>query len=166
MVIHDEFREFLSRFPEFDYEFSNRSETNQLKQILENTNGIIQKTKTVVGTEKSIYDPVRWLIEIVFPLTRMAGKGRFIKKFTRYQPDILVPEVRSAVEYKIIRTGDNPGIFLDQLKTDADGYTGDPDYKFFYAVVFFESKDELNPEAFKHAVIEKSFPDNWTILAL
>jgi len=52
------------------------------------------------------------------------------------------------------------------LKTDADNYKGDSNYRFFYAVVFFEVKSELNQPQFKAAVLEKEFPDNWTIIAL
>lgn len=166
MIIHDEFREFLSAFSEFDYNFLNKAETNKLRQILENTNSIIAKTKTTITNETSIYTPVKWLTEIIYPNTKSLGKARFIKKFSTYHPDILVPEISSAVEYKYIRTGDNPSTYIDQIKTDADNYEGDPEYKFFYAIVFYETKSDINPEAFKAAVNEKKFPENWTIIAL
>ncbi len=166
MIIHDEFREFLSSFSEFDYNFLNKAETNKLKLILENTNSIIAKTKTVIKNETSIYTPVKWLTEIIYPNTKSLGKARFIKKFTTYHPDILVPETSSAVEYKYIRHGENPSTYIDQIKTDADSYDGDPEYKFFYAVVFYETKSDINPKAFKAAVDEKKFPENWEIMVL
>lgn len=166
MIIHDEFREFLWSFYEFDYSTTKKLETNKLKLILENTNSIISKTKTKISNETSIYKPVKWLVEIVYPLSRDLGKARFIKKFTTYHPDILVPEISSAVEYKYIRKGENAEKYIDQIKTDADNYEGDPEYKYFYAVVFYEDKNEINPEAFKQAVREKKFPETWTIFAL
>lgn len=166
MIIHEEFREFLSAFTEFDYNFLHRTESNKLKQILENTNAIIDKTKTIIKNETSIYRPVKWFIEIVFPNTKSLFKARFIKKFTTYHPDILVPEISSAVEYKFVRRGANVSAYLDQIKTDADNYEGDSEYKFFYAVVFYEIKSEINPKAFKAAVEEKKFPENWEIIAL
>lgn len=166
MIIHDEFREFLWAFYEFDYSTAKKIETNKLKLILENTNSILFKTKTKVTNETSIYKPVKWIVEIVYPLSRNLGKARFIKKFVTYHPDILVPEISSAVEYKYIRKGENPEKYIDQIKTDADNYEGDPEYKYFYAVVYYEDKSEINPEAFKQAVKEKGYPESWTIFAL
>lgn len=166
MIIHDEFRDFLSVFSEFDYSHSKKQNTNKLKLILENTNSIISYTKTKVTNETSIYKPVKWIVEMIYPTTRSLGKARFIKKFKTYHPDILVPEISSAVEYKLVRSGENIEKYLDQIKTDADNYEGDSEYKFFIAVVYFEEKAELNPTAFKQSVNEKSFPDNWTIIAL
>jgi len=40
------------------------------------------------------------------------------------------------------------------------------EYKIFYAVVYFQEKAELNPESFRIAVKEKSFPENWIIIAI
>lgn len=166
MVIHDEFRDFLQPFQEFKGDFFKRLETDKLKQILENTNSLLSKTKTTITNETSIYEPIKWFIEIVYPTMRSLGKARFIKKFTTYHPDILIPEISSAVEYKYIRKGKGIETFLDQIKTDADNYEGDSEYKFFYAIVYFEDKSEINPEAFKQSVFEKKFPDNWNLLAL
>ena len=166
MVIHDEFREFLSAFPEFDYDFINKAETNKLKLILENTNSILDLTKTVVTNESSIYNPVKKIIEIIYPDTRKTHGGRFLRKFMHYKPDILIPEISAAVEYKYIRKGDNPAAYLDQLKIDSDNYKKDPDYRFFYAVVYFESKGDINPAAFNVGVKEKEFSEQWTFLAL
>jgi hypothetical protein len=166
MIIHDNFREFLSSFVEFDYEFSKKIETNKLKLLLENTNSIVTKTRTNVTNETSIYKPVKWVTEMIYPTARELPKARFIKKFSTYHPDILVPEISTAVEYKFIREDENAEKYIDQIKTDADNYKGDPEYKYFFAVVYYENKEDINPEAFRQAIKEKSFPDNWTIMAL
>lgn len=166
MIIHDDFREFLRSFQEFDNDYSKKLEVNKLKQILENTNSILAKTNTTVTNETSIYTPVKWLVEIVYPSMRSLGKARFIKKFSTYHPDILIPEISSAVEYKYIRKGVGIETYLDQIKTDADNYEGDFEYKFFYAIVYFEDKSEINPAGFKQAVFEKKFPDNWILIPL
>ncbi|WP_452602076.1 PD-(D/E)XK nuclease domain-containing protein [Pontimicrobium sp. MEBiC06410] len=166
MIIHDEFREFLSAFREFDYEAPKDFEVNKLKLILENTTSIIARTKTKISNEASIYKPVKWITEIVYPSTRSLKKARFIHKFKTYNPDILVPELSTAVEYKFIRSGHNIEDYLDEIKTDADNYVGDPIYKFFFAVVYFENKADLIPQAFKEAVMEKQFPNNWSIMAM
>jgi hypothetical protein len=164
LIIHDDFRDFLSGFSEFDHSKMNRFRANRLKFILENTNNILARTNTKILREASIYKAVRWFIELVYPETRKNNKSRFVKKFTCYMPDILVPEIKSSIEYKMIRKGSNAGKYTDQLKTDADSYTGDPEYSFFYAVVFFEDKNDLNKAAFEHAIIEKKFPANWLII--
>lgn len=62
--------------------------------------------------------------------------------------------------------GQNIEKFLDQIKTDADNYEGDPEYNFFYAVLYFQERAELNPEAFRHAVENKKFPENWTLISV
>lgn len=166
MIIHDEFREFLSSFQEFKSDYNQKLEVNKLKLILENTNSIIAKTKTTITNETSIYNPVKWFVETIFPTTRSLNKARFIKKFSTYHPDILIPEISSAVEYKFIRTGINVEKYLDQIKVDADNYEDDPEYRFFYAVVFFENKSEINPGGFKQAISEKKFPENWIVMCL
>jgi len=166
LIIHDEFRDFLSAFHEFNFDQMKKFETNKLKLILENTNSIISKTNVNVTNETSIYTPVKWFTEVIYPQTKKLNKARFIKKFGTYQPDILIPEISSAVEYKFIRKGQNPEKFLNELKVDANNYTDDPDYKIFYAVIYYKDKGELNPEAFKQAVLEKEFPDYWIIMAL
>lgn len=166
MIILDNISEFLSAFHEFDGDKLKKQENNKLKLILENTTPILARTNTKITNEASIYSPVKWFVEVVYPLTRNLGKARFIEKFSTYHPDILVPELSSAVEYKYIRKGENPEKFLTQIKTDADNYKDDPEYRFFYAVVVYQDKSELNQEAFKRAVIEKSFPENWIIFAL
>lgn len=166
MIIHDEFRDFLRSFREFNTDYFKKLEVNKLKQILENTNSIIAKTRTEVTNETSIYKPVKWFVEIVYPTVRNLGKARFIKKFSTYHPDILIPEISSAVEYKYIREGSIIESYLDQIKTDADNYEGDSEYKFFYAVIYFEDKSDINPGGFKQAVVEKKFPENWILMAL
>lgn len=166
MIILDDFREFLSSFSEFDYDALKKNKTNKLRLILENTISIIEKTKTTVTNETSIYRPVKWFVEIVYPSARSLNKARFIKKFTTYHPDILIPEISSAVEYKYAKRGENINKYIDELKIDAENYTEDSDYKYFYAVVVFEDKSELNPAAFKNGINEKNFPETWSIIAI
>ena len=165
MVILDNFRDFLSPFHEFDFSIISKGDSNKLKLILENTIPILTKTGTNIISETSISEPVKWIIEIFYPNAKL-NSSRFIKKFKTYKPDILVPEVSSAVEYKYIRKGKNIGDFLDQLKTDCDNYDGDQEYKYFYAVVYFEDKSQYNPEAFRKGVNEKGFKENWYIMAM
>jgi hypothetical protein len=166
MIIHDEFREFLSSFQEFNNDYFKKIEVNKLKLILESTNFLLSKTNTEVTNEASIYNLVRSFIEIVYPSARNLNKARFIKKFKTYHPDILVPELSSAVEYKFLRKGSNLEDYLDQIKIDAENYEGDNEYLYFYAIIYYENKNEITPAAFKQSVHEKKFPETWTILQL
>ena len=164
MIIHDDFRDFLSGFSEFDNKL--KKAPNRLNLILDSTNIIIDKSKIKITNEASVYNAIRWYLEIIYPTTRARNNARFIKQFNTYKPDILIPELNSAIEYKLVKNGKTPGVYLDQIKTDADNYTGDPEYKYFYAVVFFENKIDINRAVFMNAIKEKSFPDNWVISAL
>ena len=164
MIILDDFRDFLSPLIEFGFEEKNRNKYNKLKLILDNTNQILSKTKTKITNETSIYKTIEWFINVVYPTSRASNKARFIEKFKTYQPDILIPEISSAVEYKYIRQGVSLGNYIDQLKTDADNYKDDDYYKFFYAVIVFEDKSEINQASIQNGVKEKSFPENWEII--
>lgn len=166
MIILDDFREVLSGFIEFQTDNFRKRFSDKLKGILANTNSILAKTGTKVVSERSIYTIVHWVVEMTYPESRRRNKSRFVRKFKSYKPDILVPEVSAAIEYKMIRKGKNIGDFLDQIKTDADNYDGDPEYRFFYAAVYFEDKSDLNQSAFDKAVEEKKYPENWTVIAM
>jgi REase_DpnII-MboI len=166
MIILDDFRDFLSPLIEFGFEEKNKIKFNKLKLILENTNQILSKTKTKVTNETSIYLIIKWFINVVYPSSRSLNKARFIEKFKTYQPDILIPEISSAIEYKYIRKGSGLGNYIDQLKTDADNYKDDDLYRFFYAIVVFEDKSEINHASFQQGIKEKRFPENWEIIAL
>lgn len=166
MIIHDDFRDFLSVFEEFDYNYTDKIKHNKLKLILENTNQLIIKTKSKITNEASIYKLVKWFVEIVYPSSRGLNKARFISQFKTYHPDILIPEISSAIEYKYVKKNESLGNYIDQLKTDVDSYKDDPEYRFFYAVIVFEDKAELKKASIEQAVSEKKFPINWDIIAL
>ncbi|WP_431609189.1 hypothetical protein [Chryseobacterium sp. 'Rf worker isolate 10'] len=163
MLILDRFSDFLGSFVEF-----NKGPIalliDKLENILENTRTIISMTQTKIRGEKSIYKSVRSVVELVFPTTRALNKSRFIQKYATYRPDILIPELNTAIEYKYIRSGSKYESYLTQIKTDADNYVKDPEYKYFIAVIYFEDKNVINRKSFNEAVLEKGFPDNWKII--
>jgi hypothetical protein len=166
MKILDHFDDFLNTFPEFDYGNKKNKTEDKLHELLKETNNILIKTKTKVSNETSIYKSVKWFIELIYPSTRNLNTARFIRKFSTYHPDILIPEISTAIEYKFIKKSENVNKYLDQLKTDADNYIKDVEYNFFYAVVYYEDKTELTQSSFIHAVKEKHFPSNWIIIGL
>lgn len=161
-----EFVDVLSPFRDFDLDTKKKRGNSNLRQILENSRLIIEKLKVEIKNETTIYKSVKWIIELSYPSTRGLNKARFIKKFATYQPDILIPEIGVAIEYKYVKSGTNVNVYLDQIRTDSLNYTFDIDYNHFYAIVYFEDKSEFIPSSFAHAVKEKGFPENWEVIGV
>jgi hypothetical protein len=156
----------LSPFNVFNEYHKNEDEINILEEILRNSSKIIAHTKTKITKEADIYKEVKWVLEMIFPQTRNLHKARFISKFQTYHPDILIPELKLAIEYKLIHEGDNVDKFIDQIKTDADNYDGDHEFQEFYAVIYFMDKTMATEKATRQSWIEKKFPENWNLIVV
>lgn len=130
-----------------------------LDNILRNTARIVNQMKVQIGNESDVYSAVKIVIESVFPSSRK-GKSAFHKTAQEYKPDILIPEIKTAVEYKYATTESRLTKIIDDIHADVKGYTGDPDYERFYAV-FYVSTDLWGLPKFKQIWKEKDFPDNW-----
>ena len=143
----DDIETFLSPFFVFDHNYKEDSEIALLENILRNTDKIVAKTKVKAIKEATIYKEVKWYLELVFPKIRHRHTARFISKFKTYHPDILIPEIKTSVEYKLIKNEAEIGNYIDQLKTDADNYEGDLNYEKFYAVVYFKKKSTQSEKA-------------------
>lgn len=121
-----EFEDFLLPFQEFDvFREEKRISGSYLENILKNTGFIIEKTNTVVTNETSIYKAILWFIEILFPDSIIGLAPIFPGKFKKYKPDLHVPELQTAVEYKYIKEGDHPEDYIDEVSVDAQNYKGD-----------------------------------------
>ncbi|EPU1022796.1 hypothetical protein ACVUNK_004389, partial [Escherichia coli] len=84
----------------------------------------------------------------------------FLKSFKEYKPDILIPELFTAVEYKYASTEEKLKSTIEQIAADVKGYTGDNDYNIFYAV-FYVTTDFWGLEKFMNVWNENKFPQNW-----
>lgn len=87
-------------------------------------------------------------------------RSSFIKSFKEYKPDILIPELHAAVEYKYANSAEKLKSTIDQICADVTGYTGDSDYRIFYAV-FYVTQDFWGQEMFARVWSEMNFPKNW-----
>jgi hypothetical protein len=130
-----------------------------LERILRSTPTIIHNSGKIPNSEAEVYKAVKAVLEVVFPGTK-AAKSNFIKTAQEYKPDILIPELSAAVEYKYAEDEVRMKSVIAQISDDVKGYTGDNDYNLFYAV-FYVKSDFWGIEKFNTAWSEKGFPDNW-----
>ncbi|MFT4924078.1 MAG: hypothetical protein ACI8WB_000156 [Phenylobacterium sp.] len=157
-----EMSRFLSVFEVMESDnkkYNNRYGLRYLENILNNTASIIVKSGENPTSETQIYKQVKCVLEAVFP-TAKSPQSSFIKTMKEYKPDILVPELKVAIEYKYAKTKDKLKATVEQIAADVKGYTGDRDYQLFYAV-FYVTKDFVGESAFKVMWQEHDFPDNW-----
>src|SRR5690606_2163362 len=115
-------------------------------------------SKNLPKSETDVYKAVRKVVESVFPSAIMP-KSNFLKTAQEYKPDILIPEIFSAVEYKYADSEQKLKSTIAQISDDVVGYTGDKDYRLFYAV-FYVTNDFWGAEKFQVAWNEKKFPEN------
>jgi hypothetical protein len=130
-----------------------------LENVLRNTASIIHKTGKSPQSEPEVYKAVRAVLEAIFPSAR-SPKSNFIKSAQEYKPDILIPEVFAAVEYKYADSEQKLKATVGQIADDVKGYTGDTEYQLFYAI-FYVTRDFWGTAKFDVAWKEKGFPPNW-----
>lgn len=130
-----------------------------LETVLRNTATIIHKGEINPTSEPDVYKAVRPVLEAIFP-SAISPKSNFLKTAQEYKPDILIPELTAAVEYKYANNETKLKATIAQISDDANGYTGDTDYNLFYAV-FYVTKDFWGQDKFNLAWKEKNFPQNW-----
>jgi hypothetical protein len=158
-----EVRLFLSPFKRSTLKQDAEKIPSRLNQILAETNLIVNKTGTKVTNETSVYKCVHWVLQLYYPSCRRRNNARFISQFKSYRPDILIPELRLAVEFKLARPGDNIDNFINQLKVDSENYKGDPEYNKFIAVLCLLKRHETS-KSIDNSWKSKSFPPNWKLI--
>ncbi len=159
------FKRFLEPFKFFDYRQLKEDENFRLESILRNTGFILKNLKVIIKKEADIYNEVKWILGLNYPTTRRKNKASFIEEFKSYNPDILIPELKIAIEYKYIDSPiDNIDEFIDQLKVDAINYVDDHRYDTFYAVIYIEDISIATPESIEVSWKSKKFPDNWNLV--
>ncbi len=156
-------RLFLSPFMAFDVPLKKEENSEQLQDILKETRLIVKKTNSDVKNEVSVYNAVHWILKLYYPSCRRLNKSRFISQFKNYHPDILIPELNTAIEYKLVRKNENIEKFIDQLKIDATNYKGDNQYEKFIAILCLQGISETS-KSIRNSWKSKSFPANWELI--
>ena len=163
-LIHG-FEQFLDTFKTFDYKQSKEDETNKLVSILKNTGFILKNINSKFTNEADIYKEIKWVLGLYYPTCRRKNKSSFIQEFKSYNPDILIPELKTAIEYKYINgKADNIDDFIDQIKIDSANYTSDYRYDNFIAVFYISDIGVATPESIEVAWKAKNIPNNWQLV--
>ena len=160
-----EFEDFLLPFPAFNvHREEKRISGHMLESVLSNTHLIIKETGKTITNETSVYSSVQWFLEMLYPDCRYSPVPIFPGKFKTYRPDLHIPELQTAIEYKLIRPGANPEEHIDQVKTDAINYRYHDRYNLFYAVLYFIDNKKYKKEALESCWKSKNFPPNWKLI--
>lgn len=130
-----------------------------LERVLRNTQVIINEIGAKPTSEPQVYKAVKLVVRSIFPSALEPTSG-FFKSFKNYRPDILVPEIHTAVEYKYADTEAKLKHQVEEVVADTKGYTGDSNYEIFYAV-FYVTDDFLGIDRFEEMWKEMKFPRNW-----
>lgn len=159
------YNRFLNTFKNFDHATEQEEEFSKLLGVLRNTGFIIRNTQSTIVGEADIYKQVRWILGLYYPSCRTKGKAAFIKQFKNYNPDILIPELKTAIEYKYLKKKSKTvDEFIDEIKIDSVGYTGDYNYENFVAVFYISDAGLATPESIRLAWKAKDIPHNWTLI--
>jgi len=156
-----EFEDYLLSFPDFKNQITNRDDLETLRSILANTHLIMQRTALIADKEYTVYKSVKWFMELIWPKTKIEKLPEFQQEFKHYEPDLHIPELGVAIEYKLIREGDHPENHIDQVRTDANNFSGRSDYNIFFAVFYFINNQNFKQENIELCWQKKQFPENW-----
>lgn len=165
LIITQLFRRYLEPFVFFDYSKIKDDENLKLSSILQNTGFIIRNLDKTIKHESDIYKQIKWILCLYYPSCRLKNNASFIQQFKTYNPDILIPELKTAIEYKYLdAANDNIDEFIDQIKIDATNYVNDSRYENFYAVIYIEDISIATPESIEISWKSKHFPNNWNLV--
>jgi hypothetical protein len=132
-----------------------------LENILEATGRIISEKGIKPSKEADVYNSVKVICEATFPEALMDGGFHpFHKKPKCYRPDIMIPLLNCAIEYKFATTVAELTTVIEQIHADVNGYSKHPTYKFFYAV-FYVKVGITTKKNFKEMWADNHFPTNW-----
>lgn len=130
-----------------------------LENILLNTSTILRDLKIVPNSESKIYNGVKHVIKSVFP-DYIGLSEPFQKEAKCYKPDILIPSLSTAIEYKFARDEQRLIKTIEEILIDVKGYDNHTNYKTFYAV-FYTSPGIWSERRFQIVWNEYNFPNNW-----
>ncbi len=157
------FWSYLLTFPAFGEKDTEillkRTGITFLENILESTGVIIKELKKTPTKETEVYKAVKIITQATFPSAIFPSQS--IQKTAKcYIPDILLPTLNCAIEYKYANTESKLVETIDQILIDVKGYDKHPIYKLFYAV-FYVTPGIWTKTRFDVVWNEKDFPENW-----
>lgn len=130
-----------------------------LATILRNTGKLIAQRGLTPSSETQVRNAMLDYIQLAFEDARK--EVPIPKKFKTYKVDIAIPSLRTAIEYKYVKTANEMKACLDGIYADMKGYGGDDAWRTFYAVFYmtdpFFRQDEVDEE---FALVQADL--NWT----
>lgn len=163
LLILVEWRRILAPFPFFS-EQKILKETSKLVGLLKCTNEILKTQSIAVSKEEDINRVIRQMSAYYFSGVMGYTEGYFGQKFTKYRPDVIIKELGTAVEYKLVRKNTDIGTKLDELLIDANAYTGNPTNRHCIAVFCLSTKVTIPEKEILEGWVQKEFPKNWQLL--
>ncbi|THF52933.1 hypothetical protein E6C50_01625 [Flavobacterium supellecticarium] len=130
-----------------------------LETILNNSAMIINDLNRNPKTETEVYNVIKIVCKSIFPEANYPTTT-FNKIAKEYKPDILIPYLNCAIEYKYAESEQKLKETIDQIFVDVHGYSDNSTYKIFYAV-FYVKTDIWGRKKFEKVWQEKGFPKNW-----
>jgi hypothetical protein len=130
-----------------------------LENILLNTSAIIKDLEIVPNSETKIYNGVKHVIKSTFP-DYINLTEPFYKEAKCYKPDILIPTLSTAIEYKFAQDEQRLIKTIEDILIDVVGYNNHATYRNFYAV-FYVKPGIWSERRFQEVWNGYKFPLNW-----
>jgi hypothetical protein len=127
--------------------------------ILRNTAQILRFMSVQPTREEHVYNAVKIVLTSTFP-KYLEPTFPFLKEAKEYKPDILLPSLETAIEYKYAENEKELNKTIDQIMEDVRGYSEHHQYNHFYAV-FYVTVGQVGQERFDVLWNSKKFPSNW-----
>jgi len=152
-------KRFLNAYRGFDTKANEYIGLVYLENILSNTAVILKELNTKPKNEAAVYNGVKHVISSTFK-DYIGLTESFYKEAKHYKPDILIPSLSTAIEYKFARDKTRLIKTIEEILIDVQGYSDHNLYKIFYAV-FYVSPGIITDSRFKIIWIGYKFPSNW-----
>jgi hypothetical protein len=131
-----------------------------LERLLENTAILVKLRGIAPAKETDLNNIVEEFLFVLFPKARAADRSQFNTVFKTFRPDILIPEMSTAIEYKFVDSEADLKKVLGEIAEDAKGYGTHDHYSNFYAV-FYLTQLFCSRERFEEAWTEFGAPKTW-----
>jgi hypothetical protein len=136
-----------------------RTGISYLETILRNTAVIIHHRKITPKNETDVYKAVADVCKAVYPGSAKLDSP-FVKIAGEYKPDVLIPALNCAIEYKYAKTEAKLKATIEGILGDVQNYSNHQEYKLFYAV-FYVKPDIWGAQKFEEVWKQNNFPANW-----
>ena len=153
------YRKYLDAFDDFSI-IGARKEFEILENILDSTATLLKDFGIQPKSEPDVYKPMIKICKTAFPDNKDCSHYKFHQTAKCYNPDILIPSLECAIEFKYVNDEKELNRTMDEILADVEGYKGNPSYSVFYAV-FYAANSICSPQRFNSMWAEKHFPENW-----